>query len=285
MILAEQLVKTFPRPDGRQLPAVAGLSFEVRPGEIYGLLGPNGAGKTTTLRILSGLMRPTSGRAVLAGYDVVEHPQEAKRAIGFLTASTGLYQRLTPRELLAYFADLYGLSGVDARRRIDELIHWLGMDAFADLRCGALSTGQRQRTSIARALVADPPVLVLDEPTLGLDVMTNRIILDFVRRQRDLGKTILLSTHYLDEAETLCDRIGLLYRGQLVAEGDLATLRHQAGRDRLTDIFLALVAGGDDADGRLAPTGAAVPPEHGGQADSSAVGESPAGDPCVRGDP
>ncbi len=256
MILAEQLVKTFPRPDGGFVHAVDGLSFVVRPGEIYGLLGPNGAGKTTTLRILSGLMRPTSGRAVLAGYDVSTSPQEAKRSIGFLTASTGLYQRLSPRELLTYFAELHGQRGPAMRRRIDDLIDWLGMSSFADLRCGALSTGQRQRTNIARALVADPPVLVLDEPTLGLDVMTNRVILDFVRRQREIGKTILLSTHYLDEAETLCDRIGLLYRGRLIAEGDLASLRALSGRERLTDIFLTLVAEDDDNDGRLMPTSA-----------------------------
>ncbi len=266
MILADELVKTFPRPDGGFTSAVAGLSFQVRPGEIYGLLGPNGAGKTTTLRILSGLMRPTSGRAVLAGYDVATHPQEAKRAIGFLTASTGLYQRLTPWELLTYFAELYGLRGPAMRRRIDDLIEWLGMKPFAGQRCGALSTGQRQRTNIARALVSDPPVLVLDEPTLGLDVMTNRTILEFVRRQRELGKTILLSTHYLDEAETLCDRIGLLHKGRLMAEGDMAQLRGLAGRERLTDIFLKLVGDQDDDDARLpdepeAPAGArpAVP--------------------------
>lgn len=255
MILAEQLVKTFPTPDGGQVAAVDGLSFQVQPGEIYGLLGPNGAGKTTTLRILSGLMRPTSGRAVLAGYDVVTHPYDAKRSIGFLTASTGLYQRLTPRELLAYFAELHGQSGEAMRRRVADLIDWLGITSFANLRCGALSTGQRQRTSIARALVADPPVLILDEPTLGLDVMTNRIILDFVRRQREAGKTILLSTHYLDEAETLCDRIGLLYRGRLVAEGDLPALRQVAGRERLTDIFLKLV---DDQGGSEDPL---IPPK------------------------
>ncbi|MBN1490119.1 MAG: ATP-binding cassette domain-containing protein [Phycisphaerae bacterium] len=241
MIQAQALIKVFPTPDGGQTAAVDGLSFQVGPGEIYGLLGPNGAGKTTTLRILSGLMRPTGGRVTLAGYDVATHPCEVKRAIGFLTASTGLYQRLSPRELLRYFAELHGHRGQAMRGRVDELIEWLDMGAFADLRCGALSTGQRQRTSIARALVADPPVLILDEPTLGLDLMTNRVILEFVRGQRDAGKAILLSTHYLDEAETLCNRIGLLHRGRLVAEGDLASLRRQVGPERLTDIFLKVV--------------------------------------------
>jgi len=241
MILADRLVKTFLTPDGGQLAAVNGLSFQVQPGQIYGLLGPNGAGKTTTLRILSGLMRPTHGRAIVAGYDVATHPREVKRSIGFLTASTGLYQRLTPREMLTYFGELQGMRGQPLRRRVDELIDWLDMGTFAHIRCGALSTGQRQRASIARALVGDPPVLILDEPTLGLDVMTNRVILDFVRGQRSVGKTILLSTHYLDEAESLCDRIGLLHRGRLVAEGDFASLRTQTGCERLTEVFLRIV--------------------------------------------
>jgi sodium transport system ATP-binding protein len=249
MIVAEDLVKTFPTPDGHSRAAVNGLSFHVAAGEIYGLLGPNGAGKTTTLRILSALMRPTSGRAVLAGYDVVANPIDVKRSIGFLTASTGLYQRLTPREMLSYFAELHGLRGKPVRERVAALVETLGIGPFADLRCGALSTGQRQRTSIARALVADPPVLILDEPTLGLDVMSNRVILDFVRSQRAAGKAILLSTHYLSEAETLCDRVGLLHNGRLVAEGDMPVLRAATGRERLTDIFLSLVEASGGGDG------------------------------------
>lgn len=236
------LVKAFPSAAGPEKLAVAGLSFEVRAGEIYGLLGPNGAGKTTTLRVLSGLIRPTSGQALVNGIDVGLDPITAKCSIGFLTANTGLYQRLSPRELLPYFGELCGLERPAIRRRTEQLIELLGMGDFADLRCGALSTGQKQRTNIARALMADPPILVLDEPTLGLDVLTNRIILDFIRRERANGKAILLSTHYLDEAETLCDRIGLLHQGRLVAEGDMAQLRAHTRRERLTDIFLNLVS-------------------------------------------
>lgn len=242
MVVVEDLVKAFPTAAGPEKLAVAGLSFTVHAGEIYGLLGPNGAGKTTTLRMLSGLIRPTSGRANVNGLDVVDDPMAAKRAIGFLTANTGLYQRLSPRELLPYFGELCGLDKAALRRRTEELIAFLDMGEFADLRCGALSTGQKQRTNIARALVADPPVLILDEPTLGLDVLTNRIILDFIRREREHGKAILLSTHYLNEAETLCDRIGLLHQGKLVAEGDMPALRVQTGQERLTDIFLTLVS-------------------------------------------
>lgn len=241
MLEVQDLVKVFPTATGYNKQAVAGVSFRVQQGEIYGLLGPNGAGKTTTLRILSGLMKPTSGRALIGGTNVVEDSQIAKRSIGFLTANTGLYQRLSPRELLPYFCELHGLERDAIQRRVAELIDWLGIGPFADIRCGALSTGQKQRTNIARALVGDPPILILDEPTLGLDVLSNRIILDFIRRERDHGKAILLSTHYLDEAEAMCDRIGLLHQGRLIAEGDMPALRSLAGQQRLTDIFLSLV--------------------------------------------
>jgi len=241
MVVAENLVKMFPSLDGREKRAVDGLSFVVNQGEIYGLLGPNGAGKTTTLRLLSGLMAPTTGSATLAGFDVATKPNEVKRILGFLTANTGLYLRLTGRELLAYFAKLHGMDDGPAKTRTAHLIGWLGMTAFADLPCGALSTGQRQRVNIARALVADPTILIMDEPTLGLDVLSNRVILEFIRRERDQGKTIILSTHYLDEAETLCDRIGLLHEGRMVAEGDLHSLRVATGEQRLSSIFLKTV--------------------------------------------
>ncbi|HSW46770.1 MAG TPA: ATP-binding cassette domain-containing protein [Phycisphaerae bacterium] len=254
-VVVDNLAKTFPSVDGGEKRAVDGVSFQVGEGEIYGLLGPNGAGKTTTLRILAGLMKPTCGHVRLNGFDVVEQPQEAKRFIGYLTANTGLYQRLSPRELLPYFAELNGLDPGFTAARVAGLIDWLGMRDFADTRCGALSTGQKQRTNIARALIADPPILILDEPTLGLDVLTNRVILDFIRHQRQAGKSIVLSTHYLDEAETLCDRIGLLHDGRLIAEGDLKMLQHRTGRQRLTEIFLELT--GQWATGLLDPQGVA----------------------------
>ncbi|MDM8006879.1 MAG: ATP-binding cassette domain-containing protein [Phycisphaerae bacterium] len=241
LLEVQELIKEFPTPTGPAKRAVNQVSFHVNAGEIYGLLGPNGAGKTTTLRIISGLMRPTAGRAIVNGVDVTIDPSSVRGFIGFLTANTGLYQRLTAREVLVYFAELNGLERGLAARRVNQLIDWLGMADFAELRCGALSTGQKQRTNIARALIADPPVLVMDEPTLGLDVLTNRLILDFIRHERELGKAVLLSTHHLDEAEALCDRIGLLHEGRLIAEGDLETLRQMAGCGRLTDVFLRLV--------------------------------------------
>lgn len=241
MVVADNLVKVFPRPDGSETRAVDGLSFRVGEGQIYGLLGPNGAGKTTTLRLLSGLMKPTSGSVTIAGFDVASQPMEVKAAMGFLTANTGLYQRLTARELLIYYAQLHGMQLSRAAERADHLIEWLGIGDFGELRCGALSTGQKQRVNIARALVSDPPVLIMDEPTLGLDVLSNRIILEYIKRERAQGKTIILSTHYLDEAESMCDRIGLLHDGDLVAEGDLESLRALSGKQRLSDIFLKLI--------------------------------------------
>lgn len=241
IVVAENLVKVFPLPDGREKRAVDGLSFRVGEGQIYGLLGPNGAGKTTTLRMLAGLIAPTNGSARLAGHDVATEPTAVKRVLGFLTANTGLYQRLSARELLAYFAQLHGLDPTRAKARAGVLIEWLGIGGFADLRCGAMSTGQKQRVNIARALIAEPRILIMDEPTLGLDVLSNRVILEYIKRERNQGKTIILSTHYLDEAEAMCDKIGLLHEGKLVAEGDIESLRAQAGKQRLSNIFLALI--------------------------------------------
>ena len=238
MIEVQELVKVFPAPGGGEKRAVDGVTFNVGAGEIFGLLGPNGAGKTTALRMMSGLITPTSGWAKLNGFDLRTRREEAKRSLGYLTANTGLYQRLSPRELLRYFGELLGLDRARVEQRIAVLVDWLDMSSFADLRCGGLSTGQKQRTNIARALLGDPPILIMDEPTLGLDVLTNRIVLDFIRAEGARGKAIIMSTHYLDEAETLCNRFGLLHEGKLMALGTLDELRGLAGRQRLTEVFL-----------------------------------------------
>jgi sodium transport system ATP-binding protein len=223
------------------LTAVREVSFTAKSGEIYGLLGPNGAGKTTTLRMISGLLRPTAGLVFFGDQEVTGRPELVKRQIGYLTANTGLYARLTPLEMLEYFATLYDIPRDLARRRIAELVEWLGMGTYIKLRCGALSTGQKQRVNIARALIADPPILVLDEPTLGLDVLSNRLILAFIRTQADAGKAVLLSTHALDEIDQMCRRMGLIHNGRLIAEGELDALRAQTGCQRLSEVFLHLV--------------------------------------------
>jgi len=225
--------------------AVAALSFEVAAGEIYGLLGPNGAGKTTTLRILAGILLPTSGQARVAGLDVASHTLAVRRRLGFLTGTTGLYARLTGRELLDYFARLHGMPRAAAAARIDELAHALDLGPFFGRRCEALSTGERQRLSIARTVLHDPEVLILDEPTAGLDVLASRFLREFVRAERSRGKAILFSTHYLAEAELMCDRIGLLHHGRLIAEGTPAALRASAGdASSLEEAFLRLVGAG-----------------------------------------
>jgi len=245
IVVVHELTKVFPTTEGGEKRAVDGLSFTVEPGQIYGLLGPNGAGKTTTLRMLAGLLTPTSGWVRLCGYDPQRDREASKRSLGYLTASTGLYQRLSPRELLRYFGELLGMDRTAIDRRIEALVDWLDMGSFADLRCGGLSTGQKQRTNIARALMGDPPILVMDEPTLGLDVLTNRVVLDFIRAEGRRGKAIIMSTHYLDEAERLCDHFGLIHEGRLVGEGDLARLQALSGRQRLSEIFLGLCGQAD----------------------------------------
>jgi sodium transport system ATP-binding protein len=241
-VAVDALVKSFGATT-----AVAGLSFHVAAGEIYGLLGPNGAGKTTTLRVLAGILVPTSGSARVAGLDVAANALAVRRRLGFLTGTTGLYARLTGRELLRYFARLHGLARDAAEARIEVLARALELGGFFGRRCEALSTGERQRLSIARTVLHDPDVLVLDEPTAGLDVLASRFLREFVRAERDRGKAVVFSTHYLAEAELMCDRIGLLHRGRLIAEGTPAALRGAADdAPSLEEAFLRLVGAGRD---------------------------------------
>lgn len=236
MIRFDDLTKRYATVD-----AVRGLTLQVEPGEVYALLGPNGAGKTTALRCLATLLRPTSGTAYVDGLDVRSHPLDVRRRIGFLAASMGLYERLTARELVEYFARLQGLEGVRLQRRVDEVVAMFGLTEFADRYCGRLSTGQRQRVSVARSIVHDPPALILDEPTLGLDVLSGQTIYQFIERERARGKAIVFSTHQMEEVELLADRVGVLARGRLVAEGTPEELVRGTGEPNLARAFLHLV--------------------------------------------
>ena len=240
MIAVDELTKVFGTgPDAVR--AVDGLSFSVSAGEVYGLLGPNGAGKTTTLRMLLGLLRPTSGDATVGGFSATRAPDEVKRRIGLVSASAGLYQWLTPRETLSYFADVYGLPAGEAAGQTERLARVLDLGSFLDRRCATLSTGQKQRVNLARALVHDPPVMLLDEPTRGLDVVGSRVVFDYIDLLRSEGRVVIVSTHRLDEAERLCDRFGLLHRGRLRHEGTLDELRVRTGRQQLVEMFFDLL--------------------------------------------
>jgi sodium transport system ATP-binding protein len=229
----EDLVKHY-----RGVKAVEGVSFEVRPGEVVGLLGPNGAGKTTTLRMIAGILTPTAGRVLVGGHDVRADPLRAKQSVGFLSGDTQLYQRLSPREVLRYFGRLYGLTDAALEPRITQLVAELEMGAFADRPCGTLSSGQRQRANIARAFLHQPGLLVLDEPTTALDVISGQFIVEAIRRERAAGRAVLFSTHIMGEAEYLCDRIVLILDGRVVDQGTLAELLARSGCANLTDTFL-----------------------------------------------
>jgi sodium transport system ATP-binding protein len=240
MIDVEGLTKRFFGPE--PVTAVDGVSFHCAPGRIFGLLGPNGAGKTTTLRMLATLLSPDEGTARLNGHEVREDPAGVRGSIGYLSASTGLYGRLTAWEMIAYFARLQGVADPEARTA--ELVERFGIGPFARVRCERLSTGMRQKVSIARAVVHQPPILILDEPTSGLDVLVARTFLDFVERARDEGHCVLYSTHIMSEAERLCDRIAILHRGRILAEGSLSELREATGLRYLEDIFVRCVERG-----------------------------------------
>jgi sodium transport system ATP-binding protein len=236
-VRVEGLVKSFGGPTGPR--AADGVSFQARPGEVFGLLGPNGAGKTTTLRMIATLLTPDAGRAWIAGHDVIAAPEQARAALGYVSPTTGLYGRLTAREMVRYIAELQGAA--DPAAATDAVLERLEATAFAHTRCDSLSTGMRQKISLARALVHDPPVLVLDEPTSGLDVLVARSVRREIRAARDAGRCVVLSTHDMEEAERLCDRIAIIHGGQVRAEGTVAELLLQTDAGSLEEAFVTIV--------------------------------------------
>ena len=235
------LVRRFYDPQRGEFAAVDDVSFECRPGEVFGLLGPNGAGKSTILRIIATLLRPNGGQVKICGFDVNKAPEDSRRHLGFLSAETALYRRLTAEEILLYFGRLSGVDEKVLRTRVDSLIDRFNIRSFANVHCEKLSTGMKQRVSIARAIVHDPPVICLDEPTNGLDILAILATQQAIRDFRDAGKCILFSTHNMHEAEKLCDRIAIIHSGKLLAIGTLEALRLQTGKHYLEDIFVDLV--------------------------------------------
>lgn len=243
MIETQNLTKIFYDRKRGQIRAVDGVNFRCQPGRIFGLLGANGAGKTTCLRLLATILQPTEGTARVAGFDICKQPEQVRANVGFMATTTALYPRLTAREIVEYFGRLNGLDPRRLRQRIDELFTTFAIHEFADRRCDKLSTGMQQKVSVARTLIHDPPVMIFDEPTVGLDVMTARTIMDFIRSCRDRGKTVIFSTHVMVEAEKLCDTIAIIHEGKILAEGTLAELRARYARQDLEDIFVHVVEG------------------------------------------
>lgn len=240
MIEITELTKVFRDRKRGPVKAVDNVTFDCRAGEVFGLLGPNGAGKTTVLRLISTALRPTAGSGKVMGYDFVHEPTDVRRSIGFLAANTGLYGRLSPREVLRYFGRLFAMKEKLINERIDKLTVEFDMEEFIERPCDKLSTGMKQRLNIARAILHDPPVMILDEPTAGLDVLAARNIVEFIRRSRADGKTVLLSTHVMTEVDKLCDQVGIIHRGKLLFLGPVLEFRKSYGQD-LEEGFIKLV--------------------------------------------
>jgi ABC-2 type transport system ATP-binding protein/sodium transport system ATP-binding protein len=241
MISIQNLTKTF--TSGRRvIRAVDDVSFEVKNSEVYGLLGPNGAGKTTMMRMILGLLKPDRGHAEVNGFRSDQQPDDVKRQVGFVSASAGVYQWLTGREMLSFFGEIYGLSQTQIQDRIEELSKILDLDGFIDQGCSTLSTGQKQRLSLSRALIHDPPVMILDEPTLGLDVVGSQVIFSYIDILKERNKAIILCTHRLEQAQRVCTRFGLLHEGRKVLDGTLPELQLNTGRNDLVEIFVDLLS-------------------------------------------
>jgi len=240
LIEVNGLSKTYKGRRRSKVEALRDVSFQCEPGQVFGLLGPNGAGKTTCLRILSTALRPSAGSAIVGGRDIVSDPRGVRENIGFLSSNTGLYGRLTAREVLVYFGRLFGMERRKIDARIAELAATFSMKDFLDRPCDKLSTGMRQKVNIARTVIHSPPVMVFDEPTNGLDVLTSRTIVQFIGKCREEGKTVLFSTHIMAEVERLCDHLAIIHEGRLFFSGSVAELRSRYG-ENLDDAFVQAI--------------------------------------------
>lgn len=231
--------------------AVNGVSLEAREGEILGILGPNGAGKTTLLRMLGLLMEPTDGTVTITDKngELITNLHEKKKAIGYLSGNTKLYHRFSIRETMTTMGDIYGIPGDILKQRVEEIIDILGMQDFADNRIERLSTGQTQRASIARCLVHSPDIYIFDEPTLGLDIISSQSIIEFMKQEKEAGKTILYSTHYMEEAQYLCDRIVMMHMGQIIEQGTPEEIMNRTKSSNLRDAFTSIITSFDEKKG------------------------------------
>jgi sodium transport system ATP-binding protein len=241
MITTENLTKIFQDKKRGEIRAVDSINIECKPGRVYGLLGLNGAGKTTLMRLLSTSFKPTSGTAKVAGHDIITESEKVKSKIGFLSSDTGLYHRLTAEETVSYFGRLNGMEQVQLKKRVDEIFDRFDMNDFRGRRVDKLSSGMKQKVSIARTFINDPEVLILDEPTIGLDVVTSRGIIEFIRERKQANKCILFSTHVMWEAQKLCDDIAIIHKGRILEVGTLDQLRSRIGLSDLDDIFVKIV--------------------------------------------
>ena len=235
-----------------QFVALDRVSFQAKQGQVYGLLGPNGAGKTTALRILSTVLRPTNGSATINGYDVLTQPTQVRRQIGFMSANTAVYDRMTAWEMVEYFGRLHGIAQDVLTDRMESLFERLKMNDIRDVLGAKMSTGMKQKVSVARAVVHDPPVLIFDEATAGLDVLVARALLNTVAELRDHGKCIIFSTHIMREAERLCDRVAIVHRGRILAEGTLEELRDRHHERDLEELFFQLISDIEEPEGAAA---------------------------------
>lgn len=241
MIIVEELGKTFMDLRRGAIVALEGISLTCHPGEIFGLLGPNGAGKTTTMRILSTVLKPTTGRANVAGFDVVDHAPQVRQNIGFMSNSTALYDRMSAWEHVEYFGKLYGVADDILYPRMESIFESLQMNEFRDLLVSKMSTGMKQKVSVARTIIHDPPVLIFDEPTSGLDVLVARAVLKNIRALREQGKCIIYSTHIMREVEKLCDRVAFIHHGRMLDQGKIDELRDRHHEHDVEEIFFQLI--------------------------------------------
>ena len=242
MIHVRELVKSYPDLKKGSFTALDRVSFEARPGEIYGLLGPNGAGKTTALRILSTVLAPTEGTVTVNGFDVQKQPGKVRRSIGFVSTNTAVYDRMTAWEIVEYFGRLHGMSKQVLTERMEFLFERFQMNDIRDVLGSKMSTGMQQKVSIARALIHDPPVLIFDEATSGLDVLVAREVLRTVASLRETGKCIIFSSHIMREVERLCDRVAIMYRGKILDEGPTEELGEKHGEKDVEELFFRLIS-------------------------------------------